>query len=83
MSVNDDGDLFIKHRVISDNGTLFVAVIVSLLLSAILSVIGLGAVIFALHHAFTAFSKDSKHIKKYAAKYHNDKLALRDDDNDG
>ena len=75
--------MFIKHRVITDNGTLFVAVIVSLLLSAILSIIGLGAVIFALHHAFTVFSKDSKHIKKYALKYHNDKLLPKDNDDDG
>ena len=80
VAFNDDGVLKTKHRVITDNTTLFIAVIVSLILSGIFSLIGLVAVVHALHYAFTLFSKDSKHIKKYAVKYHNDKLVPKDED---
>lgn len=52
------------------SGALLAAMIVSLVLAGILSIVGLFALFYVLYSAFTTFSKDSAHISKYASKYH-------------
>lgn len=74
----EDGSLKIKTSSLSDNGTLFTAVIVSLILAGILSIVGLFALFYVLYEAFTSFSKDSAHISKYADKYNKTYLKQKD-----
>ena len=70
----EDGTLEITNDDLQDNGTLFTAVIVSIILASILSIFGLIALFYVLYTAFTTFSKDSAHIGKYATKYNKDYL---------
>ena len=56
------------------------AVIVSLVLAGILSIVGLFALFYVLYEAFTTFSRDSAHISKYSDKYHQDYLKSREAD---
>ena len=69
-SRTEDGSIKIKTTTLSNNGTLLTAVIVSLVLAGLLSIVGLFILFYVLYTAFTRFSKDSDHIVKYAAKYH-------------
>ena len=71
----EDGTLeIINDDQLLDNGTLFTAVIVSIILASMLSIFGLISLFYVLYTAFTTFSKDSAHIGKYATKYNKDYL---------
>ena len=48
---------------------LLAAVIISIVLSALISIIGLVVMVYALNKAFKIFANDSKHIKKYSENY--------------
>ena len=63
---NDDGTLSVTTSSLSDNSTLLVAVIVSLILAGILSVFGLFLFFYALYNAFSTFSRDNSHMANYA-----------------
>ena len=69
---NDDGTLSVTTSSLSDNSTLLVAVIVSLILAGILSVFGLFLFFYALYNAFSKFSKDNAHMSSYTSKYEYD-----------
>ena len=57
---------------LSDNPTLLVAVVVSLILAGILSFFGLFIFFYALYNAFIKFSKDNAHMASYTSKYEHD-----------
>ena len=51
---------------LSSKQALLAAVIISIVLSSLISIIGLVVMVYALNKAFKIFANDSKHIKKYS-----------------
>ena len=68
-STDDLGNIAVSEVKVADNTPLLVAIIISIIISSILAIVGTVISVFALNKAFSLFSQDSEHIRKYAKRY--------------
>lgn len=68
-STDDLGNVIVKEVKIGDNGALLAAIVISIVISSILAVVGTVISVYALNKAFSLFSQDSEHIRRYAKRY--------------